>query len=179
MKTERHPVAPDQLLLRPVNAFAQHWFVLTAGDLSKQHYNAMTISWGAIGVLWNRPVIQVFVRPERYTFSFMEAYPTFTVSLFRPALRPALDILGTKSGRNCNKITESGLTVAPASQVAAPVFDEAELVIEARKCFAQVMRGDAIIDRSVVTENYAGGEIHRIFIGEIVAASATAEFIQL
>ena len=43
--------------------------VKTAG---KEHFNTMTASWGGIGWLWNKPVVFVFIRSERYTYEFME-----------------------------------------------------------------------------------------------------------
>ena len=35
------------------------WMLVCAGD------NAMTASWGGMGVLWNKPVAFVFIRPQR------------------------------------------------------------------------------------------------------------------
>lgn len=172
----RITISPDQLLLRPVNDFNQKWFLLTAGDFSKKSYNAMTISWGSLGVLWNKPIVQVFVRPQRYTREFIDAFPTFTLTLFRNAYRPALQLLGTKSGRDGDKIAESGLTPEPSSRVAAPSFAEAELIIEARKLFSQKMEASAFHDPSLIPANYAGNDFHTLYFGEILAVRATAAY---
>lgn len=48
----------------------KEWMLVTAG--SKEHFNTMTASWGGIGWLWNKPVVFVFIRSERYTYEFME-----------------------------------------------------------------------------------------------------------
>ena len=47
----------------------KEWMLVTAG--SKEHFNTMTASWGGIGWLWNKPVVFVFIRSERYTYEFM------------------------------------------------------------------------------------------------------------
>ena len=44
----------------------KEWMLVTAG--SKEHFNTMTASWGGIGWLWNKPVVFVFIRSERYTY---------------------------------------------------------------------------------------------------------------
>ena len=44
--------------------------LLTAGN--RDRFNTMTIGWGGLGTLWGMPVCTVYVRPERYTYEFME-----------------------------------------------------------------------------------------------------------
>lgn len=56
----------------------KEWMLVTAG--SKEHFNTMTASWGGIGWLWNKPVVFVFIRSERYTYEFMEENEYFTLS---------------------------------------------------------------------------------------------------
>ena len=51
-------------------AIGKEWMLVTAG--TKEKFNTMTASWGGIGWLWNKPVAFVFVRPERYTYEFIE-----------------------------------------------------------------------------------------------------------
>lgn len=55
----------------------KEWMLVTAG--SKEHFNTMTASWGGIGWLWNKPVVFVFIRSERYTYEFMEENEYFTL----------------------------------------------------------------------------------------------------
>ena len=43
--------------------------------------NTMTIGWAQVGRLWALPVCTVYVRPERYTYQFMESHDYFTVSV--------------------------------------------------------------------------------------------------
>jgi hypothetical protein len=86
--------------------------------------------------MWNKPFAQVVVRPVRYTYQFMEKYPTFTLCAFPRTYRKALNLLGTLSGRDGDKIATAGLTPEAATQVAAPVYTQAELAIECRKMLA-------------------------------------------
>ena len=88
--------------------FDKKWALVTAGDISD--FNAMTISWGGMGTLWGKPVATVYVKPVRYTHEFMENNDYFTISFFEEEYRGALKVMGTKSGRDCNKVEESRLT---------------------------------------------------------------------
>ena len=53
-----------------VRLIRDDWALLTAGE--KGNYNTMTVSWGMLGELWGKDVVTVFVRPQRYTYEFME-----------------------------------------------------------------------------------------------------------
>ena len=68
------------------------WMLVTAG--TPERWNTMTASWGGLGVLWNRPVSFVFVRPTRYTYEFMEKHERFTLSFFSKRYRKALVFCG-------------------------------------------------------------------------------------
>ena len=129
------PIAVKDFSPRIFHLFDEQWLLLACGDFSKKHFNAMTISWGSIGIIWNRPFVQVVVRPSRYTFEFMNQYDTFTVSAFREEYRDALNLLGSTSGRDGDKITEAGLTPIASAKIAAPAYAEAELILECRKMY--------------------------------------------
>ena len=87
-----------------------------------------------------------FVRPERYTYQFMERSKEFTLSFFTDRYRPALNICGSKSGRDCNKIAEASLTPL-FTESGNPAFSEARLVLECRKLYADLLSKEAFIDR--------------------------------
>ena len=168
---KRAAFPPADLLVRPHELWSRRWLLLAAGSLEKNDFNAMTVGWGSFGTMWNKPFAQIVVRPTRHTFAFLEKYPTFTLSAFTEEQRPALQLMGSRSGRDCDKIAESGLHVEPSAKVDAPSFTEAELVIECRTIyradFDPAAFGDLSIDR-----NYPKKDYHRSYFGEIVAASA-------
>lgn len=170
-------IPPAALRLCPHKAFNNQWFVLTGGDFQTKRFNAMTVSWGSLGTIWNKPFVQVLVRPQRHTLRYMETFDTFTLCAFRSACRAALNLLGTKSGRDGNKIAESGLTPVASCVVAAPVYAEAELVIECRKIYTKKMHPDGFCVDWIDAGNYAQKDYHHIFFGEIVAVRGTEEYV--
>ena len=104
-----YKIQPKEIPGNVISLFDDGWGLLTAG--TPENYNTMTISWGQMGCLWNRPVCTVYVRPCRYTYTFTEACDRFTVSLFEPGeQRSELKMLGTQSGREMDKMHYSGLT---------------------------------------------------------------------
>ena len=61
-----------------IEIIGKEWMLVSAGD--KDKFNMMTASWGGVGFLWNKPVVFVFIRPERYTREFVDAKGAFTLS---------------------------------------------------------------------------------------------------
>ena len=47
------------------------WMLITANDEENGRANAMTASWGTLGVLWNKCVCTAFIRPQRHTYSLV------------------------------------------------------------------------------------------------------------
>ncbi len=137
------------------------WTLITAGN--KDSLNTMTASWGGVGVLWNKNVAFIFVRPQRYTREFLDNNDNFTLSFF-DGMRDSLTICGRKSGRDCDKIAEAGLT--PVFTEKAPYFDEARLVLVCRKLYRQRLSEDSIIDKSILKE-YANNDFHYMYVAEI------------
>jgi flavin reductase (DIM6/NTAB) family NADH-FMN oxidoreductase RutF len=133
----------------------------------------MTVSWGSLGVIWNKPFAQVVVRPQRYTFQFLEQYPTFTLCAFPRQFRKALSLLGSRSGRDGDKIAASGLTPIPAAVAAAPLYAEASLAIECRTLYWQDLDPAHFLDPAIQA-NYPHNDYHRAFFGEILAVSAAS-----
>ncbi|MGD9201902.1 MAG: flavin reductase, partial [Chitinispirillia bacterium] len=125
----------NDFLTKPVNLWLKKWLLLTAGN--NENYNSMTIAWGSIGGMWQRPYVQVVVRPCRYTYEFMENYSTFTVCSFPEKYRDALKLLGSKSGRDSDKISESGLKIKKSTVVDTPCFENADLILECKKIYWQ------------------------------------------
>lgn len=174
---QRSRIEPAQLRLQPHNLFSNQWLLLASGDYRTNRYNCMTIAWGSIGTMWNKPFVQVVVRPQRYTYTFMEEYPTFTVSAFRPAFRPALQQLGTRSGRTSDKLANSGLTPEASLEVGAPSFVEADITIECLKMYWQDLDPKGFVMPNL-RDNYPAGDYHRAYFGEIVAIYATDDYVR-
>ena len=113
--------------------FDKQWALVTAGTLN--HYNTMTISWGGLGTLWSRPVATVYVKPIRYTYQFLEKNEYFTVSFFPEAYKKDLGILGSKSGRDGDKISLTSLTPQPVEH--GVTFSQASATLICKKIYWQ------------------------------------------
>ena len=146
-----------------VDLLKNNWGLVTAGDREK--YNMMTVSWGAMGELWGKDSVTVYIRPQRYTEEFMNAFDHFTLSFFSLDKKQAVHgICGSKSGRDINKTEACGLT--PNFDEAAPYFEEAKLVLECKKMYAQSLNAESITDRESVDKWY-DNDFHKMYISEI------------
>ena len=160
----RQAIPITDFLAHPYSLWEKSWLLLTSGDFATGRFNCMTVSWGSLGVIWGRPFAQVVVRPVRYTYQFIENYPTFTLCVFPEQYRPALNLLGTRSGRSGDKIAASGLQPEAASLVPAPVYTQAELVIECRKIYWQDLDPAHFIDPQI-EQHYPQQDYHRAYYG--------------
>ena len=140
------------------------WMLITAGSLDS--LNTMTASWGGMGFLWNKKVCFCVVRPTRYTYDFMEKSDCFTLSFFDEEYRDVLNFCGTHSGKDVDKIEKTGLTLLMGSS-GVPFFDEARLVIEAKKIYFQDLNPKNFLDDSI-EDNYPEKDYHRMYMGEII-----------
>lgn len=70
-----------EYLTNPFEKFNSQWALVTARKDDK--FNSMTISWGSMGTIWHKSIITLYIRPERFTFSFLEKDDYFTVSFFK------------------------------------------------------------------------------------------------
>ena len=159
-------ISTHDFLPRINQLWDKQWFLLTSGDYSKNHFNTMTVSWGYFGIMWNKPVAVVVVRPTRFTYEFIEKYDTFTLSSFNKSFRKDLNLLGSKSGRDGNKIAETKLHVIPSTIVAAPTFKQAELIVECRKIYSDDFKPENFLVKSFL-KNYPKEDYHRMYFGEI------------
>ena len=172
---QRKPIEIAQLTIQPHHLFRTQWALVTAGDFEAGEFNTMTIGWGALGTMWSKPFAFVAVRHSRYTFKFMEQYDTFTISAFPETYHDALSLLGTKSGRDGDKIAESGLTPQASKIVPAPSFAEAEIVVECQKMYADDLNPAHFLDESIY-KHYPNRDFHRIYYGEVLTIMGVDKF---
>jgi flavin reductase (DIM6/NTAB) family NADH-FMN oxidoreductase RutF len=133
--------------------------------------NVMTIGWGTIGCIWSRPVFIVLVRPSRYTHSRLEQVNDFTVNVPPRELAEAVSHCGSVSGRDHDKFAEAQLTPIPSREVRSPIIKECVVHYECRTLHRNDLAPDALA-QAVHEQFYAGGDFHRVYFGEIVAAYA-------
>lgn len=168
---DRKRITVSDFIARPTDIWNQQWMLLSAGDFAAKAFNSMTVSWGSMGTMWGKPFAMCVVRPQRYTREFMDKSDTFTLCVFPESHRKALDVLGSKSGRQIDKMKQSGLTPQAGSVVAAPVYAEAELAIECRKMYFQDFDPKGFLADYIAP--WYKGDYHRMYFGEIVAIAGT------
>jgi len=78
-----------------------------------------------------------------------------------------LNLLGTKSGRDGDKIAETKLTVIGSQKIEAPAFLEAELIIECKKIYWDDFKPANFLDPSIEGK-YSNNDYHRMYFGEIL-----------
>ena len=166
-------ISPQELLVRPFTVLDREWALLVAG---RERPNPMTVSWGGLGTLWNRPVVTVYVRPSRFTYSLLEAWPEFTLNVLAERHRRALDLCGTRSGRDTDKWRETGLGQRPGETVAVPRVAEAELALECRVLATADLDPGRFLDPTIA-KLYPRDDYHRAFLGEVLAAWAEDRFV--
>lgn len=174
---KRTAIDPDRLRLPVVSAWKDRWFLLAAGDFASGSYNLMTVAWGALGCMWGRPLAMIVVRPTRYTYAFFQKHRDFTLNRFPASFADKLNYCGSHSGREVDKVRQTGLTPTASERVAAPSFEQAELVLECRASyFSDFDPGHFLAD--YIEDNYPEKDYHRMFFGEILAAFGAASFAE-
>ncbi len=143
--------------------FDKKWALLTAGK--EDSFNTMTISWGGLGTIWNKPVATVYVRASRYTHEYMDDNEYFTVSFFSEDYRKVLGVLGSTSGRDMDKMGASGLTAFVCGNSIG--FKEAETTLICKKLFKQRILPENMPE-DVAAAFYADNDLHDMYIGEVV-----------
>ncbi len=157
-------IEPEQLNLNPFKTM-RSGVLVTARHENK--VNTMTVGWGGFGSFWGQDVALMAVRPERYTFEFLDQTDCFSVSILpeNPGMAAIIDYCGTRSGRDLDKIEACGLSTRQEGPV--PYFEEAEIVFLCRKLAKPLIGEEAILPGHGIMERWYGGGFHYLFIGEI------------
>lgn len=148
-----------------VKLISDDWALLTANDKNKNSCNPMTVSWGGIGELWGKDTATVYVRESRYTKTLMDREDYFSLCFFDKVYKNALGFCGSHSGRDCDKVKETGLT--PVYDEKAPYFKEARLVLICRKEACLYLDEKSFIDESIMDKWYSDKDMHYIYFSEI------------
>lgn len=172
---KRIDIPYDNLHLPVFRAWETEWLLLSVGEYP-DNFNIMTVAWGGFGVLWARPVALIVVRPERYTYGFLESHDTFTLCAFPEEHKEKLSFCGRRSGRNVDKVKECGFTPIASRKAKAPGFAEAELIVECRKIYFSDLSPQNFL-AEYIAPNYPTKNYHRVFIGEVLAISGTPKYL--
>ncbi len=157
-------LTPEEFERSPFRLIGKEWMLITAPDADKESgANAMTASWGGLGILWNTPVATVYVRPQRYTFDLMEKHDRISLCFLGAEYKKALSLCGTKSGRDMDKLKECGLTTEEIDGV--PAISDSNVIMICKKLYADDLKEAKFIDREHLS--HYNGDFHRFYILEI------------
>lgn len=161
---EWHEVTAGEFSFNPFTGIGQDWMLIAAEREGR--VNAMTASWGGVGVMWGKNAAFIFVRKSRFTKEFIDASENFSLTFFeRPKYAGMLSYMGKTSGRTEDKIAAAGLTVLHDG--AAPYFAEASAALICRKMCRQLVSPENFLDASIDARWYADHDYHDMYIGEI------------
>ncbi len=147
-----------------VKMISDNWALLSAGN--ENGFNTMTVSWGTIGELWGKDVAIVFVRPQRYTREFIDKEGKMTLSFFGGNYKKELGLCGKVSGRDVDKMKETGFT--PVFEDGTVYIGEAEHVLILKTLAVTEMTPDSFLDSTIDPSCYANKDYHKVYIAEIV-----------
>ncbi|KHD14013.1 flavin reductase [Clostridium butyricum] len=161
----------SELDVNPTVEFGKDWLLVMAGT-KETGFNAMTIAWCNLGSLFDRkgqrgiPTATIYIRPQRYTKEFIDSNDLFTLVFFPEGYKKQLAYMGAFSGKNVDKVKETGLT--PAFGDGFSFFEEASKVLVCRKIYQAPMLEENFIDRTIIEDNYPKKDYHEMYIGEII-----------
>ncbi len=146
-------------------AIGKQSFLLASGTIN--HHNCMTVGWAGLGYLWRRPMAFVYVRPQRYTFQLMAQYNYFSMNFFSDNYNNILQLCGTKSGRDIDKMHLPGITPEDYQQQTI-YYKEAQIVLICKKIYYQDLNPENLVEKSVLSL-YPLNDFHRIYYGEVTS----------
>ena len=142
------------------------WGIIVAGD-KNTGYNGMTVSWGGLGILWNKPVAYIFVRKSRYTHEFLEKSKSISISFLSDEYKKEKGIFGSKSGRDLNKFKETGLNAVYDEDTNAYYIKEADTAF-LMKVLYEVELGSNGMPKEVLEKCYPTKDMHTMYVCEII-----------
>ena len=148
------------------NAFdliGKDWMLFTAKKDGK--VNTMTASWGGVGVMWGKKVAFIFIRPQRYTKEFVDASGELSISILPEKYRKELNYFGTVSGRDEDKIKNSGLEITACDGAIYYKVDRLGLIC--KKLYKQDMKEECFIEKENIEHWYKNNDYHTMYVVEI------------
>ncbi|TRO51287.1 flavin reductase family protein [Candidatus Bathyarchaeota archaeon] len=140
--------------------------ILLVAEGKDKKPNTMTIGWGFLGTMWSKPVFVVAVRHSRHTFKLMEEADSFTVCLPAKGMAEALEVCGTKSGRDMDKLKTYNWKAVKGKKVDAPYIKECPVHFECRIIYKDDLK-PGVLPKDIEDGVYPGKNMHMLYYGEI------------
>ncbi len=161
-------ISPEELSDNVFKLVGKDFTVISAGN--ETHYNSMTASWGGFGILFNKPTTWCFLRANRYTLELIKQQQSYTMTYFSDEYKDQVLFLGSKTGRDTEKMKEVSLThvLTPAGNSS---FKEAKLIIECKLTEISTVHPDDFYTqegKDFIKEGYDDAkDYHKLIFGEI------------
>lgn len=158
-------ITPKELQSNPFKLIGKDWMLITVKKALDNKVNTMTAAWGGFGFIWGKDVVYIVIRPQRYTKEFVDTSDYFSLTFFEESFKETLSYLGTKSGRDEDKIKNSNLTISYENDI--PYFKESNIAILCKKLYAQDMKPECFIEKGLDQRWYPESDHHTLYIAEI------------
>lgn len=158
-----YEIKPEEIQNNTFKMIGKDWMLITAAK--EDAVNTMTASWGGFGVMWNKNVVYIVIRPQRYTKEFVDMADTFSLSFFDKGFEDEMAYLGRVSGRDEDKISKAKLKVIYKDET--PYFENASMAMICKKLYSQEYKEEGFIDTKVIEESYPNKDFHTLYIAEI------------
>jgi flavin reductase (DIM6/NTAB) family NADH-FMN oxidoreductase RutF len=162
-------ISPFEFVCKPFHLFNYDWTLITVPDdrYQKNGANAMTASWGMTGVVWSKPVVYTYVRPQRYTHELLSKSDVYSVSVYDEKYRlPLTETFGVLCGRDIDKAAKCGFTIAHEDGI--PYFEEAHTVLLCKKLYVQRIDANCFLDKSLNDAMYPNADQHWAYTSEVL-----------
>jgi flavin reductase (DIM6/NTAB) family NADH-FMN oxidoreductase RutF len=139
-------------------AFPMQTVLVTCND-DKKNTNIITIAWHT-SISRKPPLYGISISPKRYSYGLITKSKEFVVNFIPYSKVKEAEFCGTHSGRNTDKLRQTGLTLIPAQKLSTPLIKE----------------GYAHLECTLVNTIPLGD--HSLLIGTVVAVSADKNAFQ-
>ncbi|MFC1803821.1 flavin reductase family protein [Thermoproteota archaeon] len=148
--------------------------ILLVAEGKNKKPNTMTIGWGFLGTIWSKPVFVAAVRHSRHTFKLMEESDSFTVCLPAKGMSKALEICGTKSGRDVDKFKKFDFTAVKGKTVDTPYIKECPVHFECKIIYKNDL-ALGMLPKELEADVYPGKNMHMLYYGEVTRTYAAED----
>lgn len=161
-------ISYQELQLNPMTMIDSTWWLITAGN-ETDGYNTMTASWGHLGSVWGHGAESasavIYIRPQRFTKQFVDREERFTLSVMSGEHQKALAYLGSRSGRDEDKLAAVGMK--PLFLDGTTAIEGAEIVFVCKKLYSAPLIEEGFTEKELVERCYPERDFHTMFVGRI------------
>lgn len=139
--------------------------LLLCGNGKKE--NLITIGWLQVGWLWQEMVINIFIRPSRYSYHLLLENRFFTLNVLPGNFQETITFCGTNSGRYCDKFKETNLARIPSRKISVSSLKDAKIILECQIINQYNLTQENLSD-IIIAKFYNQGDFHDVFSAKIL-----------